>query len=133
MRLALAAERCDGCRLCEEACALERFGIRDPDSALLRVSSPAPSAGFTVVFCDQCGVCAEVCPTDAVKLNAQGVWTIEPEDCITCNICVDECVPDVMQRSYEHPFVPFKCNACGQCVATCPTGALYDADRLAVS
>jgi Fe-S-cluster-containing hydrogenase component 2 len=129
MKLALAADRCSGCRACELVCALENFQALNPKKAALRVTGQFPAPGrYAVAYCDQCGTCAEVCPTNAIQQGADGTYIISAEDCIGCGICVDECPKQVMYRHDDHGYVPIKCTLCGKCLTYCPTGALYDAD-----
>lgn len=129
MKLALAAERCSGCRACELVCSLENFGALNPKKAALRVSGHFPTPGrYTVAICDQCGTCAEVCPTGCITLAENGAWLIAEAECIGCGVCVTECPPQVMYLHEDRGEVPIKCTNCAKCLEFCPTGALYDAD-----
>ncbi len=40
--------------------------------------------------CDNCKICVEVCPVDAVEKSAEGV-KINPISCIGCGVCVPRC------------------------------------------
>ena len=40
--------------------------------------------------CIECGVCATVCPTQAIKLE-DGKYVIDPEKCIECGTCAGVC------------------------------------------
>lgn len=42
--------------------------------------------------CIMCGMCARVCPADAITVDRKaGDWTIDPYRCIQCSSCVHEC------------------------------------------
>ena len=121
MRLvALRPEECTGCRVCELSCALRNYSENNPAKAALRVRGLFPAPGhYQLRTCDQCGECAEVCPTGAIYRRADGTYVIEPEDCTGCVACVSAC-PQRVMFTYESMEVPIKCNSCGECVAYCP-------------
>jgi len=39
--------------------------------------------------CTGCGICEDVCPANAIKVNGQAV--VQPELCTGCRLCVSEC------------------------------------------
>jgi predicted Fe-Mo cluster-binding NifX family protein/ferredoxin len=39
--------------------------------------------------CAGCGICEDVCPANAIKVNGQAI--VEPELCTGCRLCVGEC------------------------------------------
>jgi predicted Fe-Mo cluster-binding NifX family protein/ferredoxin len=39
--------------------------------------------------CAGCGICEDVCPTNAIKVNGQAL--VQPELCTGCGLCVGEC------------------------------------------
>jgi polyferredoxin len=41
--------------------------------------------------CTACGTCSDVCPTQAISTNAQGIPAIDPAECITCAKCLRAC------------------------------------------
>ncbi|MFZ5515952.1 MAG: indolepyruvate ferredoxin oxidoreductase subunit alpha [Candidatus Zhuqueibacterota bacterium] len=41
-------------------------------------------------LCTQCGNCSEVCPVECIKKGDEQYY-INPEECIDCAACVEEC------------------------------------------
>ena len=110
--------------------------------------------------CIGCGICAKVCPTDAIEVDkANGTWTIERMQCVQCSGCVDNCPKNclTMENQYTTPDVtktvdtvaiPAKgaaggssdgdlvcndtCVFCGLCAKACPEDAIK-VDRKAKS
>jgi Fe-S-cluster-containing hydrogenase component 2 len=145
-RLAIVPERCSGCRTCEIVCSLARFGVNNPKKSCIRVMTlyPHPVIRMPVV-CRQCGEpkCADGCPTNAISRTTEGnrgtgthsedgtgasprIVTIDPELCVSCLKCVDNC-PFGAMFAHEDIENPFNCNLCHgtpQCVAACPKKAI---------
>jgi Fe-S-cluster-containing hydrogenase component 2 len=122
--LAVHPEECSGCRTCELICALQNHKENNPAKAALRVRGLFPSPGrYDLRICDQCGECAEVCPTEAIRRRSDGVYVIDPEECTGCLACVQVCPYEVI-FTHESMDVPIKCNACGECVTYCPKQVL---------
>jgi predicted Fe-Mo cluster-binding NifX family protein/ferredoxin len=44
--------------------------------------------------CAGCGICEDVCPANAIKVNGQAV--VQPELCTGCGLCVGECPNDAI-------------------------------------
>ena len=44
--------------------------------------------------CVECGICADVCPTDAISVN--GKAEIDHKKCTGCGACVEECAQDAI-------------------------------------
>ena len=123
MKLQAFNEYCSGCGTCRLACAIENFGEVNPSKSLLRIEARFPAPGdYRIHLCDQCGVCAENCPEDAIRLENEAFFVIS-EACTGCRICVEVCPHDAM---FEQPGadIPAKCTLCGECALTCPRGAI---------
>jgi Fe-S-cluster-containing dehydrogenase component len=123
--LTFTPERCDGSRDCEVACSQTWFKVDDREKSRIRISESA--GNFRAEFCIQCGECIDVCPTEAIFLDRQGVVRIKKRLCVGCLSCVGFCPYDVMYFD-EGDAVAFKCIACGQCVEACPNDALQIVD-----
>jgi ferredoxin len=77
-------------------------------ATLRHLPQPAPWSGFSLAGlgygvlqisaeCSACGVCANICPTAALKFQredeARFSLVFNPADCIACGICVQVCTP----------------------------------------
>ena len=123
MKLISDYKKCSGCGVCKLACSIENFKQVTPAKALLRIEGLFPSPGhYQIHFCDQCGVCAEVCPVDAIGL-VDGAYKINEEECIACHDCVTACPHSVMIIRQEDN-MPGKCILCGECARVCPRDAI---------
>jgi ferredoxin len=49
----------------------------------------APVAAVDDALCTGCGICASVCPNEAIVIKQTAV--IDPERCCGCGACVQEC------------------------------------------
>jgi len=93
--------------------------------------------------------CRDVCPFDAIMVDARGNPVVIPEKCRACKLCVQECpreiirmVPktakvDILCSSHSKGKVVVKvcsvgCIACGKCVKECPVDAIRIEENLAV-
>jgi len=123
LKLKAFHENCSGCDTCRLACAIENFQEVNPSKSLLRIEGRFPAPGdYRIHLCDQCGVCADNCPEDAIQLE-NGVFIVDQDACTGCMICVDVCPHDVMFEQ-KHSAVPVKCTLCGECALTCPRDAI---------
>jgi uncharacterized protein len=47
--------------------------------------------------CTYCGVCAEVCPFHAIRVNEES-WEYNKQECFGCSVCVDACPSKALQN-----------------------------------
>jgi uncharacterized Fe-S center protein len=47
--------------------------------------------------CNYCGVCAEVCPFQAIKIHDES-WGYNEQECFGCSVCVDACPSEALQN-----------------------------------
>ena len=113
---------CCGCRSFVSACSQAYFKKDDPALSCIRVDDKEDGT-FAIHICSQCGKCAEVCNTEVIRANANGVYMLNKKECAGCLMCVGFCPEQVMVQTADR-LEPSKCTACGLCVKACPTGAL---------
>ena len=126
MRLYADSAKCSGCRACLVACSLNLFQENNPKKAALKVLAHFPDPGvFELKVCTQCGECAAVCPTGAIKQNERGAYYVDFAECDLCGACEPACPEGVMFVMPEYADHSWKCDLCGDCVAVCGTDALW--------
>jgi ferredoxin len=129
MRLYADSTKCSGCRACLVACSLNLFLESNPKKAALAIHPFFPAPGvFEVKVCNQCGDCAAVCPTEAIRLNEKGAYYVDFSECNLCEACVSECPEEVMYVRTELADTAWKCDLCGDCVSVCGMDALWIAE-----
>ena len=129
MRLYVDSAKCSGCRACLVACSLNLFGENNPKKAALNIIGHFPEPGYyEMQVCTQCGSCAEVCPSNAIKQNELGAYYVDYQECNLCEACVPVCPEGVMYVRAELSDHSWKCVLCGDCVLVCGMYALLVAD-----
>jgi len=124
---------------------LEYDGLMDCRAAMLVSGSPKAC----VFGCLGYGTCRDVCPFDAVALDADGVVHIDPVRCTGCGNCVEACPVNIIELVPEDMKVHVMCSsrdkgkkakevcqvaciACQLCVKKCPHEAIRMEDDLAI-
>ncbi len=129
MRLYVDSAKCSGCRACLVVCSLNLFQESNPKKGALRIVPHFPAPGtFEAKVCTQCGECAAVCPTEAIKKNDRGAYYVDFAECNLCEACVPACPEEVMFIRTELADNAWKCDLCGDCVSVCGMGALWVAE-----
>jgi len=120
--LVFHSERCKGHFDCMKACSqvMHRNDKGGPWAALRIVLEDGI---YRMDNCDQCGLCIDMCPVQAIKRMPSGVVVVNRSACIGCQSCVAFCPGQVMRRA-PTLVVPHKCISCGSCVRACPENAL---------
>ncbi|MGQ9492462.1 MAG: 4Fe-4S dicluster domain-containing protein [Anaerolineae bacterium] len=128
MRLEVMAERCNGCRICENFCSLKHEGAIWPSRARIRILAETDSGPFMPNICRQCedAACAAACPVEAIVRDEHtGAWVVSDE-CIGCESCIEACPYHAIFFAPELGRA-FKCDLCAgepECAAVCPAEAI---------
>ncbi len=123
MHIEVQEEKCSGCRLCQQICAIHHFKEINPKKSSINIRSrlPAPG-GFTPKVCDRCGECADVCLMGAIELK-DGAYAVDADLCTFCLSCVDAC-PNRIIAIHDDEDIPIMCDLCLRCTTVCNTGAI---------
>jgi carbon-monoxide dehydrogenase iron sulfur subunit len=120
------SEKCTGCEICSLSCSMRYYEVFNIAKSRIKIYAGKDEDGvklFSANVCNQCGVCVDICPVEALSKDENGVIILDSEECIGCNACVEACPTGSM---FIHPDIetPFKCIDCGECVEMCPQDAL---------
>jgi Fe-S-cluster-containing hydrogenase component 2 len=123
MRIAVQEEKCTGCKLCQQICAINHFSEINPKKSSIYIKAAFPDPGvFTPHVCTQCGECEDNCLMGAISRKGDG-YEIDPDVCTFCLSCVDMCTAKVL-RVHDDEETPIICDLCLKCVEVCHSGAL---------
>jgi len=115
-------DACAGCYICEEVCSETWFKTTDAEKSSIRIHEDG-QGNLSAIFCNQCGECIEVCPTQALYRDRKGIVRLRKKLCVGCLSCVGFC-PYLAMFHHADQTEPFKCISCGLCVEECPAEAL---------
>ncbi len=128
--IAFHADKCDGCRDCETACAQAKAGSGDPAHSRVRIAFETGGEPAGLALCRQCALpqCVMNCPAGALSKDLDsGVVTWDESKCVGCKICTLACPYAGMTYNPLTSQV-MKCDLCGggelACVKACTKGAL---------
>jgi ferredoxin len=77
------------CNCCNCCCEMLRFATNSKTKGVL---SPSRfQARVDAGNCTSCGMCVDICPVEAVSLNADNRAEVSPEVCIGCGLCGSAC------------------------------------------
>ena len=130
-------KKCIGCYACRTAC--QRQNDLLPDEAFIRFEErevgtyPSVRVEHVPLQCMHCedAPCAQVCPTGAAHMGADGIVTVDQGRCIGCLYCMAAC-PYSMRWCDDETGIVGKCTFCHTrtangmdpaCVNTCISSA----------
>lgn len=135
---------------CNGSCPVEkRKFVYDGPKSCKAANQTFLGDRFCTFACLGYGDCVEVCPRDAICINAeQSIAEIDPRRCIGCGLCVKTCPNGIIHLINDTSSVVVKCNnhnkgadvrkvctngciACGKCIKVCPQNAISLIDNIA--
>ncbi len=126
--------KCNGCRMCQTACAIRKAGVCNPEKSRIQVLEMDECDLYLPLVCQNCedAPCIAACPKEAIsRSDDQGYdhivrTVIDYNKCVGCKMCLNACSFGTIGFDEERGR-PFKCDLCGGdplCVQFCEPGAL---------
>jgi Fe-S-cluster-containing hydrogenase component 2 len=134
-------DKCNGCRICEGACAVKNFGEFNLELSRIKIHEYYGGIVLVPSICWGCrwqggaenggldAPCVEVCPTDPVAITwheTLNIPVVNEDVCIQCGLCYEACAPRAMTENpvTGFPNVCTRCDGDPECVKQCPVQAL---------
>jgi uncharacterized Fe-S center protein len=76
--------------------AIKNFGMGGVTKETKRKMHHASKPIYQKDACTYCGVCAEVCPFDSIKINGNN-WKLNDISCFGCGVCVENCENEALK------------------------------------
>jgi anaerobic carbon-monoxide dehydrogenase iron sulfur subunit len=123
-------DKCNGCRICEYACAAyqdKSLNLRHARIRALRIE-PIFNAAVSCVVCEKPD-CINGCPTQAIIYDeTEKMIRIDKEKCDACGLCIERCRYGSITLAQKDKNA-FVCDFCQdyltpKCVEFCPKEAL---------
>ncbi len=122
--------RCVGCRICEQWCAMSHFGVINSARACIAILRNHESQKDRAVYCRQCAdtPCIPACKKYGAlsRDETTGAIIVDPDACVGCRACIKAC-PHGAPRVLPGEKKVIICDLCGgepSCVAHCPEQAV---------
>lgn len=123
--------KCTGCGKCIQACPRGIVQLI-PSSGNFCVGCISSDISKDMkqlckVGCIKCGICADVCPFDAISVAKDKAAQIDQAKCQTCGLCVSVCPTSVIgfvHTPVKVHVIDEKCKGCGICASVCPVDAI---------
>ena len=130
-KISVYAEKCVGCRICEQWCSVWHFNVVNPKKARISVVRNHDELMDYPMVCRQCSEqhCINACPEKIKALSKDaetGAVIVNEEKCIACGMCIRACPYHAIKKHPVERHVLI-CDLCGgepQCVKHCPEQAV---------
>lgn len=124
-QLQINPKKCNGCRRCMMACAMQHHGTLNPNLSrvnVLRLEEQGLDVPIICMACDK-APCVKVCPMNARVRETNGTVVTNPDVCIGCRACVYIC-PAATPTVNPYTGQTMTCDMCQEeaepwCVAAC--------------
>ncbi|MGL4534452.1 MAG: RnfABCDGE type electron transport complex subunit B [Fusobacteriaceae bacterium] len=124
-------EKCVSCSKCIKTCPKKVLSML-PQKKRVTVKCSSKEKGIDAkkscsVACIACGICAKVCPVDAIIIE-HNLAKIISEKCVECGLCSTKCPTKAIENNVKEikkaEIISENCIGCTACARVCPTQAI---------